>query len=113
MITPIKKNLQIHKGADFNLKLRFKSDGVYSDLTDCIVRFNASSNGANVYSLVSGDSPETITIDEGNNFLVTISITDTAAITQSELFYTIDLEDALGVNGRWMYGTIQVYEGAE
>lgn len=115
MIKPVKRNLDLYKGADFIFEFRIKSDG--ASIGDHEITFKASemAGTASVISLSSSDSPETITIDSADDNLITIRIDaiDTAALTNKELYYEIDSIDTNGIVSRWMMGQINIYEGAD
>jgi hypothetical protein len=117
MIKPVKRNLEIYKGADFLLQFRLKLEDAYINPNDGEVTFKASDkiDGTNVFSFSSTESPVTISIDDEDNYLITVQIsaTDTADITALELYYEVDFVDAGGVVSRWMLGSINIYGNAE
>ncbi len=109
-------NTNLYKGSDFILKLRFKCAGSYVDLTGYTIYFNVSDapSGTNLFSFSSADSPATITIDEDDNYLITISIdaSDTSNIVDSKLYYEIDWLTPSGIRERKLVGNINVYGDA-
>lgn len=112
MRQPDKKDIRAYRSRDFKFQFRIKCDGSYLDLSTSTVFFNASDgvDGVNVLSYSSADSPAAITIDADDNYLVTVLIDDSVitAITQSELYYEIDIEDASGFREPWLLGSIYV-----
>lgn len=114
---PVKYLKNIHRGTDFVFQFRFKYDGEYTDLTGSTVFFDVSDSvdGTNLFSFSSADSPETITIDANNNWLVTVTIprTDTLTITQNELYYQIDKTGTDGLRLRYAIGSLPVLGDAE
>ena len=117
MIRPLMLNTSLYKGANYIQELRFALDGERVNLTDCVVRFNAaeSAGGTNVLSYTSGESPDYVTIDAADDYLVTINIPPsvTEDISNPDLYYEIDIEDAGGIVSRWVNGTITVHEDAQ
>lgn len=115
-MTPEKYNLNLYKGADFVFETRFKEDDFYID--PGIVRFKATNKEVSpedvVFDYSSGASPEYITIDEGENYLVTLRIPAavTAAIMATQLLFQIDTENDDGEIDRRIIGTLHIIEGA-
>lgn len=116
MIKPACYNIDFYQGVDFDFDFRLKTDGSYVDLSTYTIVFSASSNsgGTNILSYSSADSPSIFSYDADENFLVTMLIprADIEALTDNELYYTIDITDTAGLKQRYMQGNIYVHEGA-
>lgn len=117
MIKPSSYQIDFYKGVDFSFSFRLKSDGSYIDLSAYTIRFNASTTaeGANILTYSSADSPTVFSFDSSKNNLVTMLIPQEtiSALTDSELFYTLDLEDASSLNQRYLFGKVIIYGDAE
>ena len=115
-MNPEKYNLNLYKGADFVFERRFQENGVY--FNPGIVRFKATNKEVSpediIYNYSSGESPEYITIDEGDDYLITIRIPAavTADIMATQLLFQIDTENTKQEIDRRVVGTIQIIDGA-
>jgi hypothetical protein len=106
---PITANLQVYKGADFSLSFRLKEDGSAVSLTGKTVTFNAAEKpgGVRVWSYDSDSSPEYVTVDSTDLVTIAIPASVTEALTQSRLYFNIDVDD-----DRWWMGSLELIEGA-
>ena len=115
-MNPEKYNLNLYKGADFVLEIRFKEDGNYFD--PGIIRFKATNKNVSpedvVFDYTSGASPEYITIDASEDYLITIRIPASVGetVNATELLYQINTENDAGEIDPRVIGNIQVIEGA-
>lgn len=112
MSEPEKYNFKLYKGADFVLEIRFKEDDAYYD--PGTVTFKASFAGTETFLYTSGGSPDYLTIDPDDSYLITLRIpgADTENVSVSEMFYQIDVTNDDGEIERKMIGTINVVESA-
>lgn len=111
---PIVRAHDLYKGADFLMQFRFKHDGAYIDLTGSVVKFRAydpANDSSPLFEFSSDVVSPNITIDTGDNNLVTvlIGLVDTTDLTQKSLWYEVDLVDAGDITKRWMVGEIAVH----
>ena len=118
MIKPIKKDLDLHKGTTFTIDFRLKEDGSTVDVSLWQIDFVAVAtiSSAAIIAKSTADSPATITIDAGEDYLITITVpdTETAAIVQKGgLHFQIDATPPSGeVQRRWI-GKLILIEAAE
>lgn len=118
MIEPIEKDVDLYKGATFKLQFRIKESGAYVDTSDWSFTFKAvekNSGGTEVLAANSTDSPAGIVVDSANNYLITVTISasDTAAITQEgQLYFEIDVITNTGESQRRWIGNINLIEAA-
>ena len=117
MSDPIKKNVNLHKGATFKLQFRLKHCGAYIDLSGYTIDFVLSDKvkGEEIIHATSGSSPTYITVDTENNSLVTIELPPeyTADIEEEgSLYMQIDTISPDGERDRRWVGDVQLYEAA-
>ena len=111
MITPQTYDLEMYENVDFDFSFRFMEDGVAQDSSLWeITMLIADRNGAAARFTLSTEGVDpAITVDAGNDYLVTARIpaADTN-IGRSSLVYQIDVERPDGRKDRYLTGSIAV-----
>lgn len=113
MIIPVKRNIQIYKGADYDLAFRIKSGDGYLDLSTYDIRFRASDapGGSRIWDFETGTSPLYITINADGYAVIAIPNALTAAVSLTDLYFEVDIIKD-GVVSRVMTGNAQMIEAA-
>lgn len=106
---PVTANLEIYKGADFNLSFRLKIDGATVSLTGKTVYFNASTKpgGDRVWTFDSDSSPNYITVDSSDLVTISVPASVTDDLIQTRLYFNIDVDE-----DRWWMGSLEILEAA-
>jgi hypothetical protein len=106
MMDALKYNqLKLYCGADFDFSFRVLIDGTAVNPAD--VQFKAvDDDGTIVFDNALGDSPVFITVDDDDNYLITIRqpASLTATVTAPKLNYQVDITLDTGEHDRWMMG---------
>lgn len=105
-------DILIEKGATFRLFLTVRDNGVPRDLSTYKARLKAKGdfnrpqvlNGFNLTQVTGGG----IVLGSNGTLEATVSATNTAAITEEEGVWTLELEDTAGVVTRLLEGTVKV-----
>lgn len=113
MIIPVKRNIQIYKGADYDLSFRVQSGDEYLDLSTYTIRFRAADQpgGTRIWDFQTGTSPLYITVNADGYAVIAIPASVTGAVSFTDLYFEIDIIKD-GVVSRVMAGSAQFIASA-